>query len=44
MTGYEPAKTGYASMDDFPPLTDEQCRRVATLLSLSTAKPEEVPS
>lgn len=39
MISYEPATTGYASVDDFPPLTDDQCRRVAALLA---PKPEAV--
>lgn len=40
MIGYEPATTGNASVDGFPPLTDEQCARVAALLALAKPKPE----
>lgn len=38
------SRPGYTSVDDFPPLTDEQCRRVAALLALTLPKPEGVAS
>lgn len=38
------SRTGYTSVDDFPPLTDTQCAHIATLLSLPIHASEGSPS
>jgi len=42
MSAAASTRPGFTSVDDFPPLTDEQCARVVALLSLARPKPSGV--